>query len=776
MAHLQFPRTPRIQARALACLGAALLVLAGCGGSEDTAPPVAQAAAALSTRALVARSSAAATVEPEEAARQLFEFAEVYYPEFFPGQATTASALGYLYRYYEGTGIYLGVREGQVYVMGGLFGSEPSAVGALTSFITPRARTQSQLCASGSGVASYTTPAPVVGKNLALTVAGCAQAITTAQWRQTAGPSLPLPADKTQTLSLDPAEPGSYGFEVVSTDSTGAPRTENLVLQVAPKPAGEASLTLRASHSVRMGSKVSLRAWPSLPAGDSIKAVRWTQIEGPVVELDTRSQQQALFTAPEVARDTLIRLRATLYTAQGHVDSDEASVLVERYAQAATTDSNAMWAGDHIARTYAYKPSGRYAGALRRCVYDPAIYHSGPRYNVCNLSTLPFIAQQTGGGIPSVEQVMDRVLVSHDWLGRNFENFLRTHDGNGDMRRMLNSVTVIVLSTHIRPSFYYAGTGAIYLDGNSFWITPEERDTMNEAPDYRSDFGSDLQFETLWRYVKDNQRIFKYYDPTLRITRTLDDVRNEATWLMFHELSHALDFMPPTAYGSLQNNRSVWDNIYSRYANLQLTSDSVPASYPLTSDEMAGLGQVMFQGATATTRQKAYTPLQVADFFSTDLATDDYAYSTSREDIAMTLEEFLMQRRQGIRRDMAISDVYGSEATSATIIVRWGQRGRIGEEAIKPRTRAIVSALTPWAGPSEVDLLPPPLQLRPGESWAANLEQPSAAPRKQTLAALPTLQQWQQMKAELQHMQQRHRGDGKPLPPPPAGWKAAPAP
>jgi hypothetical protein len=133
-----------------------------------------------------------------------------------------------------------------------------------------------------------------------------------------------------------------------------------------------------------------------------------------------------------------------------------------------------------------------------------------------------------------------------------------------------------------------------------------------------------------------------------------------------------------------------------------------------------------------------------------------------------------MQRRQGIRRDMAISDVYGSEATSATIIVRWGQRGRIGEEAIKPRTRAIVSALTPWAGPSEVELLPPPILLRAGESWAANLEQPSPAPRKQALAALPTLQQWQQMQAERRHMQQRREGVGKPLPPAPPGWNAAP--
>jgi len=753
-------------------LGSGLL-LAGCGGGQSAQAPTAveRAAAALSVRALAANAADPA-VEPEEAARQLFEFAQVYYPEYFPGTPATASALGYLYRHYESTGIYLGVRDDQVYVLGGLFGSEVLHVGALTQYIQPRPRVASQLCASGTGAARYATPTPQVGKNAGLTLAGCSGAIASVQWRQLSGPSVPLPADKTQTLSFDPPEPGSYGFEVRYRDSLGLERTEQQTLQVAPAPSGEgARLTLRASHSVRMGGKVSLRAWPSLPEGDSLKTIVWTQLEGPAVTLDTRNPRQALFTAPAVTRDTLIRLRATLYTAQGQVDSDEAMVLVEYQPQAPANDSNAMWAGDQISRTYAYKPNGPYASVLRRCVYDPGTYHSGPRYNVCTLGTLPFIAQQKGGATPTVDEVMNRVLVSHDWLGRNFEAFLREHDTNGDMRRMLGSVTAIVLSTHIRPSFYYAGTGAIYLDGESFWLTPEERDSMNEAPDYRSEFGKALQFDTLWRYTKDNQRLFKFYDPAARITRALDEVRNEATWLMFHELAHALDFMPPSAYGSLQNFRSVWDNIYPRYNSYQLTSDRVQERYPLSSRAMFDLGHVLFRGATATAQQKAYTPLDIANFFGPDLATDDYAYSTSREDTAMTLEEFLMQRRQGIRRDFAISDAFVSGTTGSNIIVRWGQRGRIGEPAVRPRARAIVAELTPWAGEHEVDLLPPPIPMRAGESWTANLEQPAASPRVKALAALPTLEQWQQMQAEQRMMRMRHSGPDKPLPPAPADWR-----
>ena len=77
------------------------------------------------------------------------------------------------------------------------------------------------------------------------------------------------------------------------------------------------------------------------------------------------------------------------------------------------------------------------------------------------------------------------------------------------------------------------------------------------------------------------------------------------------------------------------------------------------------------------------------------------------------------------RRDVAITDKITDTTTSSTLIVRWGQRGRIGEATVRPRAQLVVGALAPWVPPSEVLNLPPPIQMRPGESWAANLELPA---------------------------------------------------
>ncbi|MCW5636253.1 MAG: hypothetical protein KIT17_23155 [Rubrivivax sp.] len=592
----------------------------------------------------------------------------------------------------------------------------------------------------------------------AVTIAGCTGPIDSPVWTQTAGPLVEqMNAAKSQTLSFQPTNTGSHRFRVDFRDAQGTPRSEEVSLDVGT-PASATRLALRVSHSVRMGGNVSVRAWPLLQAGDAVQSIAWSQVEGPAVTLDTRDSHVALFVAPPVAHDTLIRLRATLTTSAGRTASDEALVLVEQHAQAAAGDGTALWAGDHVSRVHAYRATSPYAAVLARCVYDSSLRTN----NLCPLSQLPFLAQDAGGFVPSVEQVMDRVLVSHDWAGRNFETLLRTFD-DGTLRRMLMSVTAIVVGTHVRPSFYYAGTGAIYLDAENFWVLPDERDTVNEAPDFRSGFGDALQYTSLWRYVVGSSSLFQYHDPRQRVFRGASAIKAEAGWLMFHELAHALDFMPPSRHGALNPALSAWANIEPRVSAQQLASDTVPAAWPLRSAEMGGLGQVRFLGATANAVQAGYTPAQVAGFFSADLATDDYAYATPREDVAMALEEFLMSR-EGVRRDFAITPRWGPGATGSTIAVQWGQRGRIGEPALRPRLRAIVQQLTPWIDVAEVDRIAAPIAMRSGDSWTGNLVLPGPPPPSPQVGKTePTLQDlWLLEQAERRrHRLQRSR---PPLP------------
>jgi len=201
-----------------------------------------------------------------------------------------------------------------------------------------------------------------------------------------------------------------------------------------------------------------------------------------------------------------------------------------------------------------------------------------------------------------------------------------------------------------------------------------------------------------------------------------------------------------------------------RYSARQLTSDALNAQFPLTSAVMRGLAQVRFLGATADAAQRSYSPDQVGGFFSADVASDGYNYTTVYEDTAMTLEELLMNRRLGIQRDTAITDKITATTTGNTLIVRWGQRGRIGSAAIKPRARMVAQALVPWFNPNEVDNLPAPLPMRAGQSWNANLAlqaPPGAAAREQPLL---TREQQAALQRELRRMQHHQHAQGPRLP------------
>jgi hypothetical protein len=608
----------------------------------------------------------------------------------------------------------------------------------------------SPTCTGAEAFSAVADTAAVIDKAAGAVVAGCTGPITNIVWTQTGGPTVALLSAKTQAISFEPPTAGNYTFSVSFDDATGVRRTAN-VSTVAAAAATPFVVHARADQAVRKGGRASLRAWPPAAAGESIT---WTQTAGPLAVIDTTNQDQnrLLFTAPDVARDTALVFRVTKRGPSGETDSDDVLVLVENYAQAPADPAGTgpyAFSDSHVSRVYPYRAGGPFARALVRCTYEANLQYSGPGANLCPLSTLPFLHQTTGGAVPTVSQIMDRVVVSHDWMGRAFEDFLTTQlSGNDDLKLLFNGVTAIVIGAHVRPSFYYALTGAIYLDADNFWLTAEQRDVIDETPDFRSDFDRDLNYSTAWRYTSTTggttQSIFVNFPATSRIARDQSYLLAESGWLLYHELGHASDFLPPAARGGLNSSLSAWDNIAPRYGDGLncddfLPSDLLCSAFPLQSQEMLGLARVKYSGATASDVQRTYTATQVGAFFAPDRATDDYNYTTIREDIAMVFEEFMMARNHQWRRDVAFTDKINSATIGSSLTVRWGQRGRVGEANVKPRVQFVVGQLAPWvlaADPNAVQNLPPPLQMRAGDSWTGNLALPAPLAGKAGIQAL----------------------------------------
>ena len=215
----------------------------------------------------------------------------------------------------------------------------------------------------------------------------------------------------------------------------------------------------------------------------------------------------------------------------------------------------------------------------------------------CNFQKIPLIGMQTTS--PTIDEVMARVIVSHEWMGVRFREILERMPP--EILLLMRSLTGVVISYDIRPSFYTSRTGAMYLDPDRMWLTEEERAVIDTAPDFRSAFAKKLDFAILWRYVNNNTDI-RAFD------RDIDSVSLRTASLLFHELAHASDFFPQDTLGFV--NRSI---------PISAAASSVPSTrltntLPLSSSVMRDLAQVSFSSidVQATSGQAALTADDIA--------------------------------------------------------------------------------------------------------------------------------------------------------------------
>lgn len=341
---------------------------------------------------------------------------------------------------------------------------------------------------------------------------------------------------------------------------------------------------------------------------------------------------------------------------------------------------------------------------------------------LCKLSVLPYIGQATSN--PTKADILAHTISTHPWMATRFGELLDKMPN--DMLLLFKGVTGVAIGAKIRPSYYDPSTGAIYLDPADLWLSNAERSTISRTPDYRSEFGSELEFATLWRYVKGD--VYAWDDYPLDGTfypRTLEQILIPMAQLLFHELAHANDFMPPALVAqvdpqSLPESRAT--TFESSTVSVGLTN-----SMPLNSIVMFDLGKVLFQGVAATTAQKQLSAAQVGLEFAVDGASDAYAYSSQWEDTAMLFEEVMMKYHFNVDRDIAYTDAPATFSCSA-YVVRWGVRNRIGDETVKARAKIIVQQLL---GRSDVEdyfsAIPAPRTMQNGLDWCVNIKGLSSA-------------------------------------------------
>lgn len=329
---------------------------------------------------------------------------------------------------------------------------------------------------------------------------------------------------------------------------------------------------------------------------------------------------------------------------------------------------------------YAYRSTSEFAPVLKNCALAEVIV------DTCTLETLPFIAQANPDFTRS--DILDRLLVTHDWMGQRFEALL--NDAPDKMIPLFGSLTAITIGSTVRPSFYWAGTGSIQLDPEGLWLSVEEKANVSAEEDYRSGFGDGLQFWFFETLRDGNQPAVTFYRLDDDSERPYEDIKIPMYRLLYHELAHAIDYLPAESIPSLDASLNPAEALTvngSYFLSPQLSQE-----IPLNSEVLYELGQVSFRGNEATDDQKSYE----SEFLGAEMASDGgaryYAYSTIREDFATLFAVSMMKYdfdldtyTAFVNKPADLNNYYCDE-----LLVGWGQKNRLADTLVEARARWVL--------------------------------------------------------------------------------------
>ena len=377
--------------------------------------------------------------------------------------------------------------------------------------------------------------------------------------------------------------------------------------------------------------------------------------------------------------------------------------------------------GELSVDTYAYIADSPYASVLEGCRYSTADPNT-----VCGHGELPYLGQVSGN--PSIDEVMARVLVSHDWMGDNLRDVLQQMPA--DVLLLMRSVKSIVVAADVRPARFWVGR--IYIDPEFLWLTPDEKNTIVEQDDFRSNFGDSLAFRIPHRYVRNGERlaIREFADGS----RNISDLMPVLGVVLYHELAHALDQMPIERLPTLSPDDVPF---YGPYLSSEWSVNfPMAGATPYEDLLLYRLAQVRYGGEEASDELRSVRPLDLMEPLGMQGATRFYSYSGQFEDFASAFETAMMEYHFGYRDEVAITDNLSDSVEHAAVF--WGQRGRIGEQQVYVRILGVMRTIYPGdldAVEAHIGGLPPAQDMPTGVSWSDSIE-PGESEQQQKIATV----------------------------------------
>lgn len=287
----------------------------------------------------------------------------------------------------------------------------------------------------------------------------------------------------------------------------------------------------------------------------------------------------------------------------------------------------------------------------------------------CTFAELPLLGQSH----PQVtlDAIAARTVTSHPWMKQRFMALLAT--APPELLAMFRHVTAIGIAANVRPSHYWSRHGAILIDPMTLWLTADERQTIPQTEDCRSQNfrKTDLSFRVI---------AFDFWQGAYIYRHDRDEayLRVQLFKLLAHELAHAMDYTLSTdqPMSAIDLNQTMADYPWTRPRFLSEQIALSDPDYQEGSNLLPAIAAFFYAGKPAPTALQQLQPEQVGELFAASPQANLYSYTDRYEAFASTIEDHLSRKHLGVASHLGVIASPESPAGCADTPLTWLHQNR----------------------------------------------------------------------------------------------------
>jgi len=382
----------------------------------------------------------------------------------------------------------------------------------------------------------------------------------------------------------------------------------------------------------------------------------------------------------QVLRNSLIVLTTILIVACSSNSSDdtELPVVVSEIIRSEVPVSQQRVIS--TADSFAFVPDGPYSTELLNSCRDA----DGDA--LCTTAQLPLLGQNGNNNV-TINDIMSRVVTTHDWMGTRFQQLLERL--GPEALKLFGPITVITLGGDWQNySFANEWRGSLYIPTDILWLTEQEKAALYVPEDTEDDDTSNvtpLPWLAYNRWMKGGE--WPYYGRDLD-EREYENLEVQFASSLYWSLAYINGLIPPTTVTQALPTETMRDLFENKLDDLptQLYADE---SLTTGLSPLYTLANTYYEDLEPTTEQLAQTPAEIGGLFGNEGKMRFWAYSGLDRDFAALLQAGMLDYTSDVYIDVAFVNP-GPEFTVRGCDdkkIEWGIRNRIASPLVTPRVR-----------------------------------------------------------------------------------------